>query len=351
MIRKMIASFAIVAMSLTIAGCGADNTQSINDNQSNSSSSSQQQNTAKSSLKAGEHVTVQTTVNDVINAPEFKGFGQFLFPTEDGMPDAGIRLNNINSLLPYHSHINTTTTVNVINSLVDARQKSEKVFYNIYSDEEIQKDPSKRNTGLFFFQGQKDAPYAVISAGGGFQYVGSIHESMPHALEISKKGYNAFTVQYRTGGEDVAAEDLAAAISFINRNAKELKVDPSNYSVWGGSAGARMAADIGSYSPKRFGGDTSARPAAVIMQYTGRTDYTRNDPATYAVVGDDDGIANWRTMQTRINNLKRVGVKTEFHHYPNLEHGFGLGIGTSAQGWLNDAVAFWEQQMNANQRR
>jgi hypothetical protein len=30
----------------------------------------------------------------------------------------------------------------------------------------------------------------------------------------------------------------------------------------------------------------------VIMEYTGHTDYTKQDPPTYACVGEDDGIAN-----------------------------------------------------------
>jgi len=38
-------------------------------------------------------------------------------------------------------------------------------------------------------------------------------------------------------------------------------------------------------------------------------------------------------------------IPTEFHSYEGLPHGFGLGTGTVAEGWLNDAVAFWEEQM------
>ena len=48
-------------------------------------------------------------------------------------------------------------------------------------------------------------------------------------------------------------------------------------------------------------------------------------------------------MQRRIDALAAAGIDTEFHVYPDLGHGFGLGIGTSAEGWLDDAVAFWEQ--------
>ena len=106
-----------------------------------------------------------------------------------------------------------------------------------------------------------------------------------------------------------------------------------------------MAAWLGSYGPAAFGGDDLPQPSAVIMQYTGHSDYTENDPPTFACVGERDGIANWRTMQRRIEALDALGIPTEFHHYPGLPHGFGLGTGTVAEGWLDEAVQFWEAQM------
>ena len=47
----------------------------------------------------------------------------------------------------------------------------------------------------------------------------------------------------------------------------------------------------------------------------------------------------------RLDAMQRIGIDTEFHVYPGLGHGFGLGTGTSAEGWLDDTVAFWEKQM------
>ncbi|MDE7187320.1 MAG: alpha/beta hydrolase, partial [Lachnospiraceae bacterium] len=65
---------------------------------------------------------------------------------------------------------------------------------------------------------------------------------------------------------------------------------------------------------------------------------------TYVCVGENDGIANWRTMQRRLDAMSKLGIDTEFHKYPGLGHGFGIGIGTVAEGWIDDAVAFWEKQ-------
>lgn len=43
--------------------------------------------------------------------------------------------------------------------------------------------------------------------------------------------------------------------------------------------------------------------------------------------------------------MQSIGINTEFHVYPGLSHGFGLGTGTVAEGWLDDAVTFWKKQM------
>ena len=37
------------------------------------------------------------------------------------------------------------------------------------------------------------------------------------------------------------------------------------------------------------------------------------------------------------------GIATEFHLYKNLGHGFGLETGTTAEGWVEDAVNFWKK--------
>ena len=55
-------------------------------------------------------------------------------------------------------------------------------------------------------------------------------------------------------------------------------------------------------------------------------------------------------QQKKINSLESLSalaIPTEFHSYNGLPHGFGLGIGTIAEGWLNDAVRFWQSQSGA----
>ena len=271
----------------------------------------------------------------------FGDYGRLLFPVDDWYM-SGETLGDLQ--LTWYTNIDPEKTVEIVNSLYNRAAAGETVFYDIYTEEEKAADPEKADTGLFFFKGEPGEKFAVCNAGGGFAYVGAMQDSFSHALELSKRGYNAFAIIYRPGAQ-TACEDLARAISFIFENAEELEVDTGCYSLWGGSAGGRMAAWLGSYGPAAFGGDDLPRPGTVVMQYTGHSDYTESDPPTFACVGESDWIANWRTMKRRLDAMSRLGIPTEFHHYPGLPHGFGLGTGTVAEGWLDEAVAFWEEQM------
>ena len=156
-------------------------------------------------------------------------------------------------------------------------------------------------------------------------------------------GYNAFALIYRPGSQ-TACEDLARAIAFIYEHADELEVSTDNYSLWGGSAGARMAAWLGTYGTASFGEAAYPRAGAVIMQYTGLSEVTGNEPPTYNCVGTSDWIANYQTMENRIRRIKSNGTDAEIEIFNGLPHGFGLGTGTVAESWINRAVAFWERQ-------
>jgi len=290
------------------------------------------------------HLSVDDRMGDLMAHPAFAGFAPLLLPRTDMEIDRSAKLSRIGSLLPYHQNVEPSDVVKGLNRIIDDVDAGRQVFFDIYAESEKQQEPSRRQTGLFFFRGRPGAPFAVIAPGGGFSYVGSVHEGFPYAVEVNKRGYNAFVLRYRVGnGGFVATQDLAAAVSYIFRNAGALQVSTEGYSLWGSSAGARMAAAIGTHGVARFGGDAIPKPSTVVMAYTGHSELSADDPPTFAVVGERDGIASPATMERRIDALKQVGVTVEYHKYPALGHGFGLGTGTSAEGWIGDAVRFWER--------
>lgn len=81
------------------------------------------------------------------------------------------------------------------------------------------------------------------------------------------------------------------------------------------------------------------------MQYTGLSEVTGMEPPTYNCVGTNDGIAPYQVMERRIEQIKQNGTDAEIEIFEGLPHGFGLGLGTNAEGWLDSAVKFWERQM------
>lgn len=291
------------------------------------------------------YYTFQSTVADVINDPAFGNFGRLLFPVDRSvslsMTLAQVSTSNV---YVWYTCIHVEKTVEILNYLHSQAVKGEQIFHNIYSSREIAEDPSKADTGIFVFKGNYGSPFAITNAGGGFAYVGAMHDSFPHSLEISRAGYTALALIYRP---DDPYRDLARAIKFVVDNSESLGVSKNNYSLWGGSAGARMAATVGNkeYLNRLVGNTSIPQASAVIMQYTGYSSVSELDAPTYNCVGSNDGIASWRTMQNRLRQLSELGIPTEFHVYEGLGHGFGIGTGTVAEGWVNDAIRFWKANM------
>ncbi|WP_344993901.1 alpha/beta hydrolase [Tsukamurella soli] len=247
-----------------------------------------------------------THLTDVIAAEEFAGYGALIFPNSELITTA-MTVTHTARLLPYHSNVHPGEVADTLNAMRTGARDGALSFQRIYGDSEIVRDRAKADVGLFRFRGAPGAPFAIVSPGGGFSY-------------------------------------LARAIDYVFEHAAGLEVCTDGYSLWGSSAGARMAANLAGYGTAAFGG--AARPSAgtVVMAYTGHSDTDGDVPPTFAVVGSNDGIASPAIMAARIRRLERAGVQTEFRRYPGLGHGFGLGTGTVAQGWVDAAMDFWEAQ-------
>lgn len=295
---------------------------------------------AKITGRCAMKYTAKSKIRDVINDPAFGSYGRLLFPVQRNYMQ-GASLGTMN--LSWYTNICPADTVAVVNHLWTRAAAGETIFYDIYTEEEKLDDPTKRDTGLFLFRGNPGGKFAILNAGGGFRYVGAMHDSFPHALALSGKGFNAFSLIYRPGGE-TSCKDLARAIAFVHENAAALQVNINGYSLWGGSAGARTAAILGSLGTEHFGEKNYPRPAAVIMQYTGFADVFGNEPPTYSCAGAKDGAGLRRTMQERTEAIRKRGVDAAFEVFDGLSHGFGLGTGTIAEGWIDRAAEFWKQQ-------
>ena len=288
-----------------------------------------------------EYFDTDTKIKDVISDPVFGDYGKLIFPVNTAYY-SGDTLGNLT--MTWYNNIDPDETVEIVNYMKKQAISGNTFFYDIYTEEEKAEDPTKAKTGLFFFKGNPGEKFAICNAGGGMVYVGAMQDSFPHAYELSKRGYNAFALIYRPGGQ-TAGEDLARAIAYVFEHADELEVDISCYSLWGGSAGARMAAWLGTYGTEEFGEGIYPQAGAVITQYTGLFMVTGHEPPTYACVGTGDYIADYRIMEQRIERIKANGTDAEIEVFDDLPHGFGLGTGTIAEGWIEHAIDFWKRQM------
>jgi acetyl esterase/lipase len=294
------------------------------------------------------HITTYDSVRYIVGHPAFKGFSLLMLPRENDTSYLDTPLRDVRSLMHYHSHVVPDIVVGALNHMIDEVNDGKTIFYDFYTEQQKQGDPAKKNTGIFFFRGKPGAPFAIVCPGGGFSYVGSLHEGFPVALEISKRKYNAFVIRYRIGSQQMATEDLAAAITYIFRNAATLGVSTENYSLWGGSAGARMVGNIALSGVAAYEGDDLPKPSTAVIAYTGQSSFSKDFPPTFMTVSANDSIANVSVVDSRVMNLRNAGVEVEYRRYRTAGHGFGLGTGTDAEGWLEHAVQFWEKHLNVD---
>lgn len=302
-------------------------------------------------MSFSQHITEKDKIRDVMKHPAFQGRGKLLFPWDsDSRYTPNMTMRDAPDLHLWHTNMDVREMVAGINRLIDDANSGWKILYDIYTEEEKRKTPSKQNTGLFFLRGKPGAPFAIISPGGGFYYVGSLHEGFPIAMEINQRGYNAFVLNYRVGNgnELPASQDLMAAVRFIQKNAAELGVAPYSYSLWDGSAGARMCSNVSYGEGGIHRSDGLLHPAANIIAYTyfaGGVDFTVDDPPAYFIVGKNDWIVPWRDVRDRAKEMKDAGIDVECHILEGTQHGFGVGNGTAAEGWIDQAIRFWEKRM------
>ena len=74
---------------------------------------------------------------------------------------------------------------------------------------------------------------------------------------------------------------------------------------------------------------------------------TPDYPPTYMFSGGRDVLVPASHHAEVLENaLDEQGVKYKYRRFFSLPHGIGLGLGTKAEGWLKEAVKFWEESIS-----
>ena len=256
-----------------------------------------------------------------------------------------------------------------------------KISYNVYSDDEIAENPRLADARVYYFPcGDESKPFVVFISGGGFEDNWNITQAFPCCAMINELGYNAFALDYRVirkgekGLMPAPFEDVAAAIKFIFSHKELFKVNYDNYAVSGLSAGGTCAAEWGTdnFGYKVYG---MPKPAALLLGYP-VTVFTPDsiERLLNNIVGDDRSAENcskycvlehvdsdyppafvYHTKNDKfvpfnetlsfIDKLNEKHIDNKLKAVEKGHHGYAIGNGTMSEGWINEAISFWEAHM------
>lgn len=294
--------------------------------------------------------------------------------------------------LPFGSGLATIEGMKALQRLHD---EGHKVLHDYYTEEEKAACPELEQTKMFHFPGESGAPFVVICPGGAYMDVSVYNEGFQTAMAFQRAGYHAFIVHFRTDYIPLMPrpmDDLSRAITYILAHAEELGTVTKDYAVQGYSSGGHLAASWGTDN-HGYRVYQQPKPAALILGYPagsmnnfcddisaglgttmyrevgnqfltriGGRGYTKESlkeysieehideayPPTYLVHSKDDSGVHFQGSLYIEESLKAHHIPYEFDKVDGCDHGFALGEGSPAEGWIDHAIAFWEKQMKAN---
>lgn len=307
-----------------------------------------------------KHITKSTSLGHIANHPMFDGRGKQYFDLNEEFFNM-VKWMNIRSI-GHWLKWRPDELVDSLNYMIDKANEEKVKVLNVYSQDEITQDPTKAITSMVFIQGNLGAPYAIVIPGGAFLSVAMPQEGYTYAKRINEAGYNVFILRYRVGTntqEEInngrSVEDLSKAISYINAHRAELGVSQDDYSLWGSSAGGTIInAYCSNNSDYNFEKSGHYAPAAALMAYPavggaiydGGESFLSDFPPAFIRIGTNDGLLSTGSVITYIDLLKEGGFVVDDKILDNFPHGTGIGTGTDADGWIQEAVVFWEKYIN-----
>ncbi len=271
-----------------------------------------------------------------------------------------------------------------MNFLLDELEQNRVRQHFIYSEEEAQGEPQKKEVCLLEFQPEKvhpEKPVIVLTSGGGYNSVCNIAESFPTASHFVEKGYSVFALSYRVSCPKtmiVALEDLKKAVSWLLQNDTKLGYDlkQHGYVVGGYSAGGNLVCNYGApnigwkaaglrkpiclfpiypfmdlmdwqernedaaeFLKQRLG----SLDEELIHEYNVAEHVDGDYPPCYIVCGRDDESVGFHDSDLLKKLLDQAGVPAILDAADHAPHGFGDGTGTELEGWPERALAFLER--------
>jgi len=275
------------------------------------------------------------------------------------------------------------------------KERNVQVEHNIYTEQEIEEDATKGTTKLFYVpsDNQTSNKYVILLPGGAYSEADPYKVAMPTAVLLNNEGYNCFVLEYRTKNniEEKYAplEDVARAITYINSNKTTFNVDSDNYMIVGFSAGGHLAGLWGSkdmgytkynldkpktvclvYPWSSLGGNVcingnvvdtlvdSVAQSIGVKNFMGHNKYSNEEaknlalqyhidedyPDTYIMQGKADFLVKYYVHSNVLTKaLKEKDVYVKESLKDGVNHGVGIGLNTSAEGWIKEALEVFKR--------
>lgn len=322
-------------------------------------------------------ITPQTTMKQLRENPSLKASGYYTYCREL-LPMESVYWEN-KTLAQYARSELVDDCAAAMNLVIENYNKGVQVTWQVYTPEEIAENASLGMVQLFYYPAETPgSKYALVVPGNGSTITSEMEEGGAAASQLHALGYTVFVLRYRSfldAENNAPLQDIGRAVQLITQNAEQFAVQPQDYALVAFSSGGQLA---GLFANREvgYGNYDAPRPGALLMAYPVIDFYEVKllyhiimDPGTTgwryywtsvadAVTADYPPVYYWNgkndTVLPLMNGakqgpalekaLQKNGVPYKRVVYQNAAHSIGTGNGTDAEGWLKEAVAFWEEQ-------
>ena len=211
---------------------------------------------------------------------------------------------------------------------------------------------------------RRNGAAVLVCPGGGYHILATDIEGTEVAEWLNSIGFTAVLLKYRVPRRDgqlrhgPPLQDAQRAMGLIRQRAAEWGIDPQRLGALGFSAGAHLAATLGTAGDERTyprvdaADALSSRPNFVLLIYPGGfvareqgdallpelAPAPGRTPPTFMVMTQDDPVRVENAL-VYYQALHRAGIPAELHVYPVGGHGYGLRrTGDTVASWPDRAT-------------
>lgn len=326
------------------------------------------------------NITADMTMKEIRANESLQQSGILLYEKGWLFPEAECQNANT-TLWNYVRGEMSVDTAQGLNLIIENYNAGTQITYKLYTEQEVAEVPARRRSEIYYFPAKSEnAKYALVVGGNLMENSAILREGCSTAWQLHELGYAVFVLNYRIWNDAInnaPLEDVGRAVQYITTHAEQFDVQTDNYALVGFSSGAHLA---GLFGTKEFGYPQFGvpKPSLLMMGYGVNSFFTLSP--TYHMVMDD-GCFDQRYYDLVVSDYITPDYPPVYHWYglndlslitlwqpiqgPKLEkaleengvphiervfcnapHSCSTGRGTDAEGWLLDAVDYWEELTN-----